>query len=117
MPVEKWSENVAVVRLGDHPNLAEDLEALDQMTANGRKLDAVIDFSGVKFLNSSNLAKLLKLRRQMAATDSRLVLCGTTTQVWGAFLVTNLDKMFQFSDDVPTALATLQLKPADPGKH
>ena len=109
MPVEKWSDSVVVARLADNPHLPEDLEALDQMTQSGRKLDAVIDFSGIKFLNSSNLAKLLKLRRQMAATESRLVLCGTNTQVWGAFLVTNLDKMFQFSDDVPTALATLQL--------
>ncbi len=114
MPVEKWSDSVVVVRLADNPHLTEDLETLDQMTQSGRRLDAVIDFSGVKFLNSSNLAKLLKLRRQITANESRLVLCGTHTQVWGAFLVTNLDKMFQFSDDVPTALATLQMKADHP---
>jgi hypothetical protein len=27
----------------------------------------------------------------------------------GAFLVTGLDKIFEFTDNVPTALATLQL--------
>jgi anti-anti-sigma factor len=113
MPVEKWSDSVVVVRLADNPHLSDDLDALDQMTQGGRRINAVVDFSGVKFVNSSNLAKLLKLRRQMSATDSRLVLCGTNTQVWGAFLVTNLDKMFQFSDNVATALATVQIKPAD----
>ena len=75
MPVEKWSDSVVVVRLADNPHLAEDLETLDQMTQSPRRLDAVIDFSGVKFLNSSNLAKLLKLRRQMGATRRELVRC------------------------------------------
>ena len=31
-------------------------------------------------------------------------------QVWGAFLVTNLDKLFEFTGDVPTALTTLQIR-------
>ena len=76
-----------------------------------RRLHAVIDFSSVRMITSSNLAKLLKLRRQMNAADSRLVLCGANEQqVWGAFLVTNHDKLFEFTGDVTTALTTLQLK-------
>jgi anti-anti-sigma factor len=113
MPVEQWSENVVLVRLADNPQTAEDLEALDQAVQNGagspRRLDAVVDFSGVRMINSSNLAKLIKIRRQIHATESRLLLCGTNDHVWGAFLVTNLDKLFEFTDDVPTALATLQM--------
>ena len=112
MPVEKWSDNVIVVRLADNPNLAEDLDALDRET-HQRRVSAVIDFSGVKMLNSSNLAKLIKIRRQMAAAEARLVLCGTNDHVWGAFLVTNLDKLFEFSPDVTTALATLQIQTRD----
>lgn len=113
MPLEQWSENVVVVRLADSPQTGEDLEALDQAVQNGvagkRRLDAVVDFSGVKIINSSNLAKLIKIRRQMHAADARLLFCGTNDHVWGAFLVTNLDKLFEFADDVPTALATLQM--------
>jgi hypothetical protein len=30
--------------------------------------------------------------------------------VWGAFLVTGLDKVFEFVDSVPLALATLQIE-------
>ena len=37
------------------------------------------------------------------------MLCGVTNHVWGAFLITGLDKVFEFSDNVPTALATLQM--------
>lgn len=108
MPIESWSENVVVVRLADNPHVGDDLDALDQAIQQ-RRVDAVIDFSGVKMITSSNLAKLLKIRRQMNATESRLLLCGTNDQVWGAFLVTNLDKLFEFTGDVTTALAALQL--------
>lgn len=109
MPLEKWSDSVVVVRLGDNPSMADDLEALDEATQAGR-VSAVVDFSGVRMLNSSNLAKLIKVRRQMNAGGSRLLLCGTNDHVWGAFLVTNLDKLFEFSNDVTTALATLQIQ-------
>ena len=72
-------------------------------------LHAVLDFATVHFINSSNLARLLKLRKRMNAEESRLVVCNVSTQVWGAFLVTGLDKVFEFSDNVPTALATVQM--------
>ena len=117
MPVERWSDNVIVVRLADDPHLGDDLDALDEATAQPTaatpgRLDAVVDFTGVRAVNSSNLARLLKVRRQMQAHGGgRLVLCGLADQVWGAFLVTNLDKLFDFSTDMATALASLQLKP------
>jgi anti-anti-sigma factor len=109
MPVEKWSDSVAVVRLADNPHVGDDLNALDAALQQ-RRLDAVVDFSGVKMINSTSLAKLIKIRRHMNAAESRLLLCGVNDNVWGAFLVTNLDKLFEFMDDVPTALAALQIK-------
>ena len=114
MPVERWSERVVVVRLADDPQLSDELDSLHELLQQER-LDAVLDFSAVRFVNSSNFARLLKLRRLMVNGDRRLVLCGLNTQVWGGFLLTNLDKVFQFSDNVALALATLQMKKdADP---
>ena len=113
MPVEKWSDNVIVVRLGEDPHLGEDLDALDEATAQPpAPLNAVVDFTGVRAVNSSTLARLIKVRRQMNAGSGRLILCGMNDQVWGAFLVTNLDKLFEVSNSVAMALATLQIKPA-----
>ena len=54
-------------------------------------------------------ARLLRLRKQMIQANSRLVLCGISTQVWGTFLITGLDKVLTFTDSVPTGLATLQM--------
>jgi anti-anti-sigma factor len=113
MPVEKWSENVIVVRLGEDPHLGDDLDALDEATVNPpAPLNAVVDFTGVRAVNSSTLARLIKVRRQMNTGSGRLILCGMNDQVWGAFLVTNLDKLFDVSDSVAMALATVQINPA-----
>jgi anti-anti-sigma factor len=110
MPIEKWSDNVALVHLADDPQFTDDLDAIEEQIGNGGKsADVVLDFAAVHFVNSSNISRLLKLRKQMIGQDAKLVLCGLSTQVWGAFLVTGLDKVFSFSDDVPTALASLQL--------
>jgi anti-anti-sigma factor len=109
MPLERWSEKVVVVRLADDPQLTEDLVALEHAAQHG-PTDAVLDFGGVHFINSSNLAKLLKLRKKMISDATRLVLCNIQDQVWGALLVTGLDKLFTVCDDVSTALASVQIQ-------
>lgn len=108
MPVEKWSETVVVVHLASDPQFTDDLEAVDDRLSQGR-VDAVLDFAAVAHINSSNIARLLKVRQRMVAADARLVLCGVNTHIWSTFLITGLDKVFEFSDSVPTALATLQM--------
>jgi anti-anti-sigma factor len=108
MPVENCSDRVVLARLADDPQLTEDLLALDQAPHHGPR-DIVLDFSSVNYVNSSHLSRLLKLRKRVVVDESRLMLCGVKTQVWGTFLMTGLDKVFHFTDDVATALATLQI--------
>jgi len=108
MAMEKWSDNVYLVRLADDPQMSDDLAALEQ-AVEGHSASAVLDFTGVRFVNSSNLAKMLKLRKQFLADGGKLILCGLGDQVWGALLVTGLDKLFSLSDDVSTALASIQM--------
>jgi hypothetical protein len=120
MPIEKWSDAVTVVHLGDDPQFSDDLDALEPMpgapAAAGAPsapvdglLGAVLDFSSVHVINSSNLAKLLKLRKRLTARGGKMLLCNISTQVWGAFLLTGLDKFFEVSENVTTALATLAM--------
>ena len=107
MAVEQWSANLLVVRLGNDPQFTDDLGALENYDLSNSHI--VLDFSAVGFLNSSNLARLLKLRKLMRQYENLLVLCGVNTTIWGTFLTTGLDKIFEFSDDVATALATIQM--------
>jgi anti-anti-sigma factor len=107
MPIEKWSQSVVVVHLADDPQFSEDMEAIAAM--GDPCPDIVLDFAAVHFVNSSNIAKLLRLRRHVGLHESKLVLCNVINQVWGTLLVTGLDKIFEFSDNVTTALATIQI--------
>jgi len=108
MPVENWSDNVVVAHLSDDPQFSDDIMSIEDSIDPIVK-DVVLDLAAVHYLNSSNLARLLKLRKKVFASDRRLMLCSVPTQVWGAFLATGLDRVFEFSDNVPTALATLQM--------
>ncbi|MBK8267089.1 MAG: STAS domain-containing protein [Planctomycetes bacterium] len=75
----------------------------------------VLDFANVNYLNSSNIAKLLKLRKHDRHGNGKplgkLRLCAIKHRVWGVFLsVTGLDKIFDFCDNVPSGLASVQLE-------
>jgi anti-anti-sigma factor len=108
MPVEKWSDTVIVAHLADDPQFSEDCLSIEEALINTSK-DAVLDLAAVHFLNSSNLSRLLKLRKQLHSRDRKLLLCSMSEQVWSAFVATGLDRVFDFSQTVPTALATLQM--------
>lgn len=109
MPLENWSDDIVLARLSDDPQFSEDLASLQRQLRN-RPRGAVLDFSGVRFVNSSNLGALLELRKLAGEAGADVVLCAVPTTVWGAFLVTGLDKVFRFVDDMSTALASLQIR-------
>jgi anti-anti-sigma factor len=110
MAIQQWSENVVLIDLQDDPQFTDDLNATMTQVEENKDVDIVINFKEVTFLNSSNIAKLLKLRKQVVINNDRQIrLCGISTAVWGVFLVTGLDKIFDFSDDVTAALASLQM--------
>ena len=72
--------------------------------------DVVVNLAEVDYLNSSNIAQLLRLRKRLAAGGARLRVCSVRDQVWGVLLVTGLDKLFDFHDATATAIASLQLE-------
>ena len=110
MPIQNWSDNVLLVELADDPQFTDDLAALLETVEPKGDFDVVLNFQNVSFLNSSNIAKLLKLRKLQIVTHQRkLRLCAINTHVWGVFLVTGLDKIFDVHDDVSTGLTSLQV--------
>jgi anti-sigma B factor antagonist len=112
MSLKDWSESIILAELQDDPQFSDDLNTLQELVAQRKGCHVVLDLSGVSFLNSSNIAKLLKLRKMLHTTaPGRLRLCGIRTEVWGVFLVTGLDKLFDFCDDVTSGLASVQIDP------
>ncbi|MFQ5429042.1 MAG: STAS domain-containing protein [Phycisphaerae bacterium] len=110
MPVKNWSDNILLAELQDDPLFSEDMNQLQETAEQHPGCHVVLDLSAIHFLNSSNIAKLLRLRKLMLSEPgSKLRLCGIQTGVWGVFLVTGLDKIFEFCDDVSSGLASVQL--------
>lgn len=110
MPIQNWSDNILLVELADDPQFTDDMTALLEQIEAQDDRDVVLNFQNVTFLNSSNIAKLLKLRKMVVVTHRRkLKLCGISTHVWGVFLVTGLDKIFDVCGDVSLGLTSLQL--------
>ena len=87
MAIQNWSEDITVVELSDDPQLTDELGSLMEALTE-RPADVVLNFSAVSFINSSNVALMLRLRKIMMANQRRLILCDVNTQVWGVFLVT-----------------------------
>lgn len=112
MPTE-WSDNIVVSELADEPALSEELLAIiDRVTSGGKHSSPhiVLNFAQVSYVNSSNLAQLLSLRKAVTERDAQLVLCSVSESVWSVFTVTRLDNMFRMVPDPLTALASLQIE-------
>ncbi len=110
MPLSDWSENVVIGEMADEPVLSDDLKLLiARVEKKEPNLHLVLDMRSVTYLNSSNLAQLLQLRKTVVAAEGSLHLCGVRDAVWSILLMTGLDRLFKFTDDVPTALAAAQL--------
>ena len=113
MPINEWSESIFIAELNDEPAFSEDIEALmRKMDQAGEELpDVIVDMQAVSYVNSSNIAQLLKLRKRLTGGDARLRICTINDAVWSVLLITGLDKLFEFTDDVTTSLASLQIGP------
>jgi len=111
MTVENWSDGILLVELQDDPAFTDDINAAADKVKKDPKLDILVSFAGVNYLNSSNLAALLRLRKQVTISNQRrLVLCSVNTHVWGLFLTTGLNKTFEFADEVSLGLASLNME-------
>ena len=110
MPIQRWSDRIWVVQLGTDPVFSEEIDSLREQATKAKPCpDMVLDLSSVKYLNSSNLSQLLRLRKVAIDHDTQIRLAGPSDQVWAVFLTTGLDKVFEFSADTSTALAELQI--------
>lgn len=116
MSIEQWSEAIVIAELNDEPSFSEDMDALTRQIDDIENVplpDVVINLQGVSYLNSTNIAQLLRVRKRLVDNEARLRLCSVGDQVWSVMIVTGLDKLFDFTEDVATSLASLLIEEAD----
>ena len=120
MPINEWSDSIQVAALQNDPSFADDMAVLangyqraaDDLKAGragARTRDLVLDMRHVQFLNSSNIAQLLRVRKLAMLAGARIRICSVSDRIWGVLLATDLDRIFDFSEDVTTSLAALQM--------
>jgi anti-anti-sigma factor len=111
MPITEWSENITLAQMTDEPMFSEDMEMLLRRSddAADHVPDVVIDLKHVSYLNSSNLAQLLKLRKKLQMRNRRMRICCLNDAIWSVMLTTGLDSVFSFNEDISTSLASLQV--------
>jgi anti-anti-sigma factor len=113
MPLNDWSDTIVIAELSDEPAFSDDMDTLlrrlDEAKTPGDVPDVILNLQGVKYLNSSNIAQLLRLRKKLALTGRRLRICSVHNAVWSILLTTGLDSVFSFTEDVSTSLASLQM--------
>ncbi len=115
MPLQQWSDSILIAELTDEPMFSEEFETLMRQLEDKDNAtpDVIVDLKGVTYLNSSNIAQLLRLRKKLESAERRLRLCSIGDRVWSVMLITGLDKLFEFLDDVSTSLASLQIDQED----
>ncbi len=108
MATQQWSDEIIVVNLQNDPEFTDELSTLSENMAVEAK-NVVLNFSNIKYLNSSNISRLLKLRKILIDANRQLKLCEIPIQVWGVFLLMGLDSIFDVAEDAASALTSLQM--------
>lgn len=112
----EWSDNILHARLADEPALSDELSVIiEQVSGADATPHVVLDFSSVAYVNSSNLAQMLRLSKKLTEASRQMRLCAVGDEVWSVMMVTGLDKVFRFAPDSLTALAGLQIEDEQQG--
>lgn len=111
MSISEWSSVVTVAELQDEPILSDDLtEVIDRVSdCEDSPPGVVLSFANVSYLNSSNLARLLELRKTLLDLHGGLRLCELDETLLELFRVTGLNRIFSIDDTMTTALAMINM--------
>lgn len=67
----------------------------------------IVDFSDVGFFSSQMLGLLVDLWRRMKDAGGKMMICGINPQLTRVFRITHLDRIFEFYEDTPAAVAAI----------
>ncbi len=70
----------------------------------------VVSFSGVSFMSSAMITKLVMLNRSCKAQGVKLKFCDVSPNVMEVFKITNLNKLFDIQDTQEKAIASFDKK-------
>ena len=101
--------DVSVVRFVDRRILdAANIEGLGdelfELVETDHRKRMLLNFTGVEFLSSAALNKLIILDKKVKSQGGKLVLCDLRQEIKEVFAITRLDQLFTISDSEQKAL-------------
>jgi anti-anti-sigma factor len=108
MTVKKLSEDVLLVTLSTSAKISDNLKAVNNIVAERKDCDVIVDFTGVQIITSANISDLIILHQFLRASGRRLILCNVSFLTKCVFRVTGLGDVFNFTVDKYAALEILQ---------
>ena len=102
--------DVTVVKFRDH-KIIEDIsiqelgQELFQLVEKDHRKKLLLNFTGVDFLSSAALGKLITLDKKMKAAEGALKLCAIRAEIYEVFAITKLNRLFDIKDEEAGALA------------
>jgi len=102
--------DVTVVRFRD-PKIIEDLNIQElgsemfRLVEEEQRRKLLLNFSGVDFLSSAALGKLITLDKKVKSHSGQLKLSNIRPEIFEVFQITKLTRLFDIRDDEAGALA------------
>ncbi len=87
--------------------VSEELNTISDLVEHGKLL---LNFTGVKFMSSSVLGRLVQLNKKCKADKTDLKMCNISPEIMEVFKITRLNKVFDIQPDEPTAISAFQKK-------
>lgn len=84
-----------------------ELEALVKRLIDRGERKFLFDFAGLTHIDSTGIGRCISSLNLIMQAGGKLAIAGATGQVRDGFRVTQLDRVFRFYDDIPTATAAL----------
>jgi anti-sigma B factor antagonist len=92
-------------RILDEANIQEMGQELFQLVEEQGKKQILLNFSGVEFLSSAALGKLITLDKRVKSHSGKLMLSNIRPEIYEVFKITRLNTTLDIKDDEADALA------------
>jgi anti-anti-sigma factor len=92
-------------RILDEANIQEMGQELFQIVEDQGKKQVLLNFSGVEFLSSAALGKLITLDKRVKSHSGKLILSNIRPEIYEVFKITRLNTTLDIKDDEADALA------------
>ena len=83
-------------------------ELYAQIDKFGRRL-LLLDLSTVQMLSSQSLGVFLTMKEKLKPIDGKLAISGIDPKLYRVFKITKLQEVFEFFDDVETAVSQMKI--------